>query len=184
MGFALAEVFAARGAEVVLIAGPVAIPTPPGNIKRINVVSAEQMFSVCKMEFPFSDLAIMAAAVADYRPASFSKNKIKRENSSLSIELEANRDIAAALGELKTSKQYLVGFALETDNEINNATKKMKTKNLDLIVLNSLRDVGAGFGFDTNKITIIDRNNIMRKFDLKSKVAVAEDIANVITEYI
>lgn len=176
MGFALAEECAERGAEVILIAGPVSLNTIHPNIKRIDVESANEMYEAAIREFPTADTAILCAAVADYRPQEYATSKIKRNDNEMTISLVANRDIAAALGKIKTPKQTMIGFALETDNEEANALKKMEKKNLDYIVLNSLQDKGAGFRHDTNKITIICRNGEQIHFDLKSKKAVAADI--------
>lgn len=179
MGFALAEECAERGAEVVLIAGPVSLKTNHHNIRRIDVESAEQMFQAATSEFADTDVAILCAAVADYRPTEQADNKIKRkEGSNLTLELIPNKDIAASLGKQKKEGQILIGFALETNNEEQNALDKIKKKNLDYIVLNSLNDNGAGFQHDTNKIAIIDKAGNRTNFDLKNKKAVAADIVN------
>lgn len=179
MGFALAEECAERGAEVVLIAGPVSLKTSHSNIKRIDVESAEQMYEATTREFSDSDTAILCAAVADYRPNNRAENKIKRtEGVNLTLELVANKDIAASLGKVKKEGQTLIGFALETNNEEQNALAKIQKKNLDFIVLNSLNDNGAGFQHDTNRIAIIDKNGNRTDFDLKSKREVAKDIIN------
>lgn len=183
MGFSLAEECAARGAEVLLIAGPVALSSINTHIKRIDVESAQQMHDVALSNFGECDFAIMCAAVADYRVKSISSTKIKREgNEPPVIELEKNPDIAAALGKIKRDDQVLVGFALETDNESSNAKEKLKRKNLDAIVLNSLRDKGAGFKTDTNKVTVILKNGQEINGELKSKQKVAEDIINAIVK--
>ena len=181
MGFALAEEFRSRGAEVIVVAGPVDNSLSLSeDIGRVDVRSARQMLEAMKAEFPSSDIAIMAAAVADYAPAEESMKKIKRENiEELTIKLVKNPDIAAALGKMKGSR-FLVGFALETDNEFENALRKMERKNLDMIVLNSLRDKGAGMMADTNKITIFSRNGDKTEYPLKSKREVAADIADAI----
>lgn len=177
MGFALAEECASRGAEVILIAGPVALKTQHPNIKRVNVESAEQMFQATIKEFPSCNDAILCAAVADYRPKVQAESKIKRtEDNSLSLELIPNKDIAAELGNLKKENQKLIGFALETNDEQQNALKKIKKKNLDYIVLNSLQDKGAGFQHDTNKISIIDKTGVRTDYSLKDKKSVAKDI--------
>ena len=156
MGFALAEECAQRGAEVTLIAGPVSLTTEHPNIKRIDVKSAHQMYEAAMQNFPDSDAAILCAAVADFTPAQVSDTKIKRKGD-MTITLKPTEDIAAALGAIKRPDQRMVGFALETDHEADNAQGKLERKNLDFIVLNSLNDKGAGFGYDTNKVTLIDR---------------------------
>ena len=179
MGFALAETCAQQGAEVTLIAGPVALKAVHPNIKRVDVESAEEMYQEAMKAFPESDAAILCAAVADYRPEIQATNKIKRETEGeMILHLVPNKDIAASLGAIKRDKQLLVGFALETNNETTHATSKLKRKNLDFIVLNSLRDAGAGFRCDTNKITIIDSDGQQTAYPLKSKQEVAEDIVN------
>ncbi len=182
MGFALAEVCAERGAEVVLIAGPVSLETSHPAIHRINVESAREMFDVASRLYPEADAAIMCAAVADYRPQVCADKKIKRSADDMVLTLEPNPDIAAALGKIKRPEQLLVGFALETDNEEQNALSKMQRKNLDFIVLNSLQEPGAGFRCDTNRITIIDREGKKQQFDLKSKKEVAGDIVDKLIE--
>jgi phosphopantothenoylcysteine decarboxylase/phosphopantothenate--cysteine ligase len=177
MGLALAEELAAQGAEVCLICGPIAGNTEHSRIRRMNVTSAEEMYAACIAEFKKADLTIMAAAVADFRPKKVSDKKIKKGSVEFPlIELEQTPDILAELGRMKTSAQLLVGFALETDSEIENAKSKLQRKNLDFIVLNSLKDKGAGFGTDTNKITIIDKHNKIEKFELKDKSDTAKDI--------
>ena len=182
MGFAIAEVLADRGAQIVLVAGPVNVTSHHNNIKRIDVTSAEEMYNACIDEFPDTDIGILSAAVADYSPKDVAKEKIKKKTNLLSIDLIPTRDILAELGHRKTEKQFLVGFALETENEFVNAKKKLKNKNLDFIVLNSLKEKGAGFGYDTNKITIIDKDLRISPYELKSKQAVAIDIADMISE--
>lgn len=185
MGFALAEECAERGAEVVLIAGPVSLKTSHRNIKRIDVESAEQMYEATTREFTDTDAAILCAAVADYRPKGQADNKIKRaEGSNLTLELIPNKDIAAALGKVKKEGQILIGFALETNNEEQNALAKIQKKNLDFIVLNSLNDNGAGFQYDTNKIAILDKSGKRTNFELKNKKDVAKDIINNTLELI
>lgn len=177
MGFALAKVCAAHGADVTLIAGPVSLPTPIGSIRRVNVESADQMYNAAMEYFPQADVAILCAAVADYRPATQQITKIKREQQgAMLLDLVPNKDIAAALGALKTVDQLLVGFALETADGLLHAQDKMERKNLDLIVLNSLEDAGAGFQCDTNKITILSRQGEQTVYPLKSKEHVAVDI--------
>ena len=177
MGFAIAEELANEGANVILIAGPVSLHTTHPNIQRIDVVSAEEMHRAAITNFPKTNGAVMCAAVADYRPALKSDQKIKREKQgALKIELVPNPDIAANLGKIKKEGQLLVGFALETNDEKQNAHAKLVKKNLDFIVLNSLNDRGAGFQTDTNKISIITANNKTIDFELKSKSLVARDI--------
>ena len=174
MGFALAEECAARGAEVTLIAGPVSLTTEHPNIKRIDVKSAHQMYEAAMQNFPDSDAAILCAAVADFTPAVTSDTKIKRKGD-MTITLKPTEDIAAALGAIKRPDQRMVGFALETDHEADNAQGKLERKNLDFIVLNSLNDKGAGFGYDTNKVTLIDRKG-SQELPLQSKKNVAKAI--------
>ena len=181
MGFALAEECAARGASVTLIAGPVQQEAHHPGIRRINVESAEEMHEAAVAHFPQMDAAILCAAVADFTPASVSPVKIKREGDELHLILRPTRDIAACLGAIKTERQTLAGFALETNNEEYNACDKLKRKNLDFIVLNSLNDKGAGFRCDTNKITIIDREKRV-PYPLKPKKMVAKDIIDKLTE--
>lgn len=177
MGFALAEECANRGAEVYLIAGPVALKTQHPSIKRIDVESAMQMYEATTFLFENMDAAILCAAVADYRPKEQAIEKIKRENKGdMSLELVSNPDIAASLGKAKNEHQILIGFALETNDEENNALRKIEKKKLDYIVLNSLQDKGAGFQHDTNKISIISKNGFRSDFSLKSKKDVASDI--------
>jgi phosphopantothenoylcysteine decarboxylase/phosphopantothenate--cysteine ligase len=183
MGFEIAEEAARLGADVTLISGPSNLNVIDKSIHLIRVVSAEEMFQTCHKFFDTTDVAIAAAAVADYRPKNVASQKIKKVESSFTIELEKTKDILASLGEIKKS-QFLIGFALETDNEIENAKLKIQKKNLDLIVLNSLQDEGAGFGTPTNKVTFIDRNFTIEPMDLKSKTKVAQDILNkVIAHY-
>lgn len=176
MGFALAHECAARGAEVILLSGPVSLSTPHPSIERINVESAQEMYAKAQEFFPSCSAAILCAAVADYRPSAMADAKIKRETQgNLSIELVPNPDIAATLGNAKTQHQCLVGFALETNNELAHANEKLHRKNLDFIVLNSLQDAGAGFGHDTNKVSIITPHERI-DLPLKSKPEVASDI--------
>lgn len=175
MGFAIAEEAANRGAEVILVAGPVQLTTKHPNITRIDVKSAQEMCDACMQYFPQMDAAILSAAVADFTPITKYNLKIK-EKQSLTIELKPNPDIAQNLGKIKKQNQVLVGFALETNDEFEHAKGKLERKNFDFIVLNSLADKGAGFGFDTNKVTIIKRTGEVSSFDLKSKKAVAKDI--------
>ncbi|MBO4442326.1 MAG: bifunctional phosphopantothenoylcysteine decarboxylase/phosphopantothenate--cysteine ligase CoaBC [Bacteroidaceae bacterium] len=176
MGFALADECAARGADVTLIAGPVNLKTVHSGINRIDVRSAQQMYEAAMEHFPGSDAAILCAAVADYTPAVVADNKIKRKGE-MTLTLKPTQDIAAALGAIKRPDQRMVGFALETNNEFSNAQDKLERKNLDFIVLNSLRDEGAGFGYDTNKVTLIDRKE-SQPLPLQSKKDVAKAIIN------
>ena len=182
MGFALAEVCAEQGAEVTLVSGPVVLQAKHPGIKRIDVESAREMYEAATKHFPKADITILCAAVADFTPKTTADKKIKRKGDNLKLELQPTQDIAAALGAVKKKKQVLVGFALETDNELQNAQDKMERKNLDLIVLNSLQDKGAGFRVDTNKVTIIDRHNGLTAYDTKSKREVAEDIVEFIVQ--
>lgn len=176
MGFALAEECAKRGAEVILVVGPVSLKTEHPNIKRIDVESADEMYNASVKTFPEMDSAILCAAVADFKPANQYNEKVKRGDDVFNISLVPNKDIAAALGKMKKSNQKLVGFALETNDEESNALKKMAKKNLDFIVLNSLNDKGAGFKYDTNKISILSSNGNKKDFPLKPKKEVASDI--------
>ena len=181
MGFAIAEELANRGAEVLLIAGPVDLQISHPNIKRVNVSSAAQMFDAAIEHFPQSDIAVMAAAVADYTPNTVSDIKIKKQNDDgLTIELYKTKDILKHLGAIKTTAQVLVGFALETNNEEANALKKLKEKNANFIVLNSMQTPGAGFRHDTNQITILKKEGVKLSFDLKLKHEVASDIVHEI----
>jgi phosphopantothenoylcysteine decarboxylase/phosphopantothenate--cysteine ligase len=175
MGFEIAKSAANLGARVTLIAGPSHEHVANSMIKRIDIVSAEEMYNEVHKYFHTVDIAVLSAAVADYRPKTISKNKIKKSADTISVEMVKTHDILASLGKLK-KRQFLVGFALETTDEIENAIAKLKKKNLDLIVLNSLRDKGAGFKKSTNKVTIIDKLEKISEFSLKSKVEVAEDI--------
>ncbi|MDB2521135.1 bifunctional phosphopantothenoylcysteine decarboxylase/phosphopantothenate--cysteine ligase CoaBC [Flavobacteriaceae bacterium] len=174
MGFALAEEARQLGAHVTLISGPTVLDASP-DIDRHNVLTAEEMFAHALEHFAETDIAIAAAAVADFKPRNVGDQKIKKENGIQSIELDKTPDVLAKMGELK-NKQFLLGFALETENEISNAIKKIKSKNLDAIVLNSLNEPGAGFSVDSNKVTYIDRNETIIPFELKSKILVAKDI--------
>jgi phosphopantothenoylcysteine decarboxylase / phosphopantothenate---cysteine ligase len=183
MGYAIANALVRCGANVILVSGPVKIEVSHPKIEVIKTTSAAEMHSACIKHFAKADAAIMAAAVADYTPASTSKEKIKRKGENFTIELVPTADIAAELGKIKRKGQILAGFALETNDEVGNAKSKLKKKNLDFIVLNSLSDPGAGFNFDTNKITIIDSNNKIAEFELKSKEMVASDIADKLCSY-
>lgn len=184
MGFALAEACAKRGAEVCLISGPVDLQVGNPSICRINVESASQMYEESLNHFPDMDAAILCAAVADFTPENVVASKVKRGDEDLMLRLKPTKDIAAALGTIKKDNQALVGFALETDEEENNAKAKLEKKNLDFIVLNSLKDEGAGFRHDTNKIRIYDRDGYMFDYPLKSKNEVAEDILDILNNYI
>jgi len=183
MGYELAKEAARLGAEVVLISGPSHLTIEHDLIHLIRVVSADEMYASAHDHYATTDIAICAAAVADYRPKNIAEQKIKKASEDLSIEMIKNKDILLSLGEEKKN-QFLVGFALETENELDNAKGKLKKKNLDAIVLNSLNDSGAGFGKQTNKITFIDKNSTIKAFDLKSKAAVAVDIFKEITSRI
>lgn len=179
MGFALAEACASRGADVTLITGPVGLQVTNPRIHRINVESAEEMYGMAMQTFPGADAAILCAAVADYRPATVAEKKIKRSsNGNMTLELTANKDIAASLGAIKKPGQVLVGFALETNDEISNAEEKLNRKNLDFIVMNSLREEGAGFQGDTNKISILTRQGDVKEYPLQLKTEVAVDIVD------
>ena len=180
MGYALAEACAKQGAEVTLVSGPVMLQTKHPAIRRIDVESAQEMYSAATTYFPQADIAILSAAVADFTPETTADKKMKRKGDELVLNLRPTQDIAAALGAIKNENQLLVGFALETDNEVQNAQDKMKRKNFDFIVLNSLQDKGAGFRVDTNKITIIDRQQGTTAYETKSKQEVAEDIVEYI----
>ncbi len=179
MGVAIAEEMQKRGAEVILVLGPSALTVKHG-IQVIRVTSATEMYNACLDIFTAVDIAVMSAAVADYTPVSPSKQKIKKKEAVFSVELAKTKDILKTLGEHKKAGQFLVGFALETNNEKAFALEKLKEKNADMIVLNSLNDTGAGFGHDTNKITIFDKQGNEHAFDTKAKTAVAADIVNIL----
>ena len=180
MGYAIAEELAARGARVQLVSGPVSVTIQNPGVQLISVESAAEMYNECIQRFPRCNGAVMSAAVADFTPVSPESRKTKRGNTNWNIELQPTCDIAEALGKMKSDKQLLAGFALETNDELENAQRKLQKKNLDFIVLNSLNDAGAGFRVDTNKITIIDKNNNQQTFELKSKKEVAADIVEKI----
>ena len=182
MGFDIANCAAKLGAEVILVSGPTHFKVKNDFINLVKVVSAQEMYDACHQYYNDVDVAIAAAAVADYRPKVVADQKIKKSDTCFSIELEKTKDILASLGEIKKN-QFLIGFALETENEIENAKLKIQKKNLDLIVLNSLQDEGAGFGKPTNKITFIDSNFTIEPMDLKSKEEVAQDIINKVIEH-
>jgi len=182
MGFAIAEEIAARGADVTLISGPGNLHPRHTNIKHIKIISADDMYRACMKEYDKSDITIMAAAVADFTPVVKAGNKIKKDKADPVVELKPTVDILGEMGKRKKKNQLLIGFALETNDERIHAEKKLKNKNLDFIVLNSLRDKGAGFNTDTNKITIIEKNNSVTEFKLKSKLETAADIADKIIQ--
>ena len=183
MGFALAEALADNGAEVHLVNGPVSLQTNNSTIKRYDIVSAQEMYDKCVAIYPEIDITIMAAAVADYTISNPSENKLKKTKTALTINLEPTKDILSELGKKKKKTQLLIGFALETDDEIINAKKKIQNKNLDFIVLNSLKDKEAGFRFSTNKVTIINKNGDTDTYELKSKKEVANDIVAYIKQH-
>lgn len=176
MGFALAQGCAEAGHEVILISGPVQLQINHANIQRIDVESASQMYEVVMQHMPHCNGAILCAAVADFTPIVVSEKKMKREKENLVIELKPTQDIAAAVGKSKRDEQFLVGFALETNDEEQNALGKMQRKGFDFIVLNSLNDAQACFGYDTNKITILHKDGRKEEFPLKTKKEVAADI--------
>src|SRR5690606_13443019 len=184
MGFAIAEALARQGAKVTLVTGPTDLHTNHPRIDVTHVLSAEEMYGACVSVFHEIDIAVLAAAVADYRPAVQHDQKMKKTADDTTLSLVPTKDIAATLGGMKKDGQFVVGFALETENEKANAIGKLSSKNLDMIVLNSLRDEGAAFGHDTNKVTIIDRQQKPVSHELKSKKEVAEDIVNAIVERI
>jgi phosphopantothenoylcysteine decarboxylase/phosphopantothenate--cysteine ligase len=184
MGVALADAAANYGAEVELVLGPADITPKNSSVNITKVTTAQSMASECISRFPDADIAILSAAVADYTPVKVERKKMKRNDSNLTLQLRPTVDIAETLGKMKKPSQILAGFALETDDEAKNASAKLRRKNLDIIVLNSLRDSGAGFGHDTNRITIIDRNNNIDKFELKSKEEAARDILDKIVSMI
>jgi phosphopantothenoylcysteine decarboxylase/phosphopantothenate--cysteine ligase len=183
MGFALAEEFANQGADVSLICGPTTLITANKSINRIDITSAEELYTAAIKEFQTADVSILSAAVADFKPDTIAKQKIKKTDAASTISLVPTKDTLLELGKIKKKNQLLVGFALETENEIENAKKKIKNKNLDLIVLNSLNDKGAGFKGDTNKVTIIDKYNNLKEFQLKTKQEVAKDILKTILDF-
>lgn len=180
MGFALAEKCLARGAEVVLVTGPTQQTLQHKNLTRIDIKSAREMLAAAQTHFPSCNGGIFSAAVADYRPKEVADKKIKKNDEEMTISLVKNPDVLHTIGETKNENQWLVGFALETNDALENAAKKLKKKHLDLIVVNTLEDIGAGFGHDTNKITLLDVNNKTTKFELKSK----KEVANNILDYL
>ena len=184
MGIAIAEALADGGAQVTLVLGPSHLHTHKAGIQTINVESAEEMYNACTTAFSDTDIAVLSAAVADYKPANRASEQIKKQGDTLDIQLIKNKDILATLGSTKKAGQLLVGFALETTNELHHAMDTMNRKNADMIVLNSLKDAGAGFGHDTNKVTLIDKQGTQQELPLQSKQAVADAIVNRITELI
>lgn len=182
MGFAIAEALAHAGAKVTLVSGPTQLIPQHPEIEIKRVTSAADMYAACTEVFPTTDISVLSAAVADYRPATVADQKIKKKGNDLTLQLVKTHDIAAELGKQKKSGQFIVGFALETENEEQNAMKKIEAKNFDLIVLNSLNDKGAGFGHDTNKIKLIDKKGEVFEFSLKNKKEVANDIVNAIVQ--
>jgi phosphopantothenoylcysteine decarboxylase/phosphopantothenate--cysteine ligase len=178
MGFAIAHQLAEQGASVTLVTGPTALTIQHTGVQRVDVTSAAEMLEACLLQYETADACLMSAAVADYTPIHVSEQKIKKQNAEFCIDLKKTTDILKVLGERKRGGQLLIGFALETQNEEQNAIDKLKKKNLDLIILNSLNDSGAGFKLDTNKITMIDRNLEKTTFDTKSKTEVAADICH------
>ncbi len=180
MGYALAEACIKQGADVTLISGPVNIPVPYNLKKFVSIITAEQLFTATTKAFTNSDITLMAAAVADYKPQQTAVNKIKKKETEFNIALVKTKDILSELGKKKKKNQLLIGFALETENETVNAKEKLKAKNLDFIVLNSLRDEGAGFGTDTNKVTIIDNGGKKKELPMKMKSEIAHDIIHFI----
>ncbi len=183
MGFALAETLLQQGANVTLISGPTKLEITHPHLKFIKITSASELLEAVKLEWPKSDIGIFSAAVADYRPKDVAQEKIKKSAEVMSIELVKNPDVLKWAGENKSEAQVLVGFALETENLKENATKKLQAKNLDIIVMNTLKDIGAGFGVDTNKISILDKRNNSESFELKSKNEVALDILTYLKNY-
>jgi phosphopantothenoylcysteine decarboxylase / phosphopantothenate---cysteine ligase len=182
MGFDIANEAANKGANVILVSGPTHLKVSNSSIELIRIRSAQEMYDVCQEYYKNMDVAIAAAAVADYRPKNVASQKIKKNEATFSIELEKTKDILAVLGEQKKN-QFLIGFALETENEIEHAKQKIQKKNLDLIVLNSLNDVGAGFGSPTNKVTFISKDFSIEPKELKSKEEVAQDIINKVIQF-
>ena len=180
MGIAIARELHERGAEVTLVLGPSQLPIHTNGIEVERVITADQMYQACERYFDKADITIMAAAVADYSPREAAPEKIKKKDATLQLELLKTKDILKSMGERKRNDQVLVGFALETNNEIEHSREKLKSKNADLIVLNSLAETGAGFGHDTNKVTILERNGGEYEFPLKTKNEVAKDIVDTI----
>lgn len=183
MGFAVAEALASEGASVTLVSGPTSLLTKHPLVSTIRVTSAEEMYNASKSIFPQADITVLSAAVADYRPKDVAAQKIKKVDSELTLSLAKTTDIAAELGKQKKDGQFIVGFALETEEEENNAKKKIAAKNFDMIVLNSLNDAGAGFGYDTNKVTLISKDGQVTRTELKSKMEIAADIVQAIVQH-
>lgn len=181
MGYAIAEEFLRHGAEVCLVSGPVCIELNHPRLTRINVKSANEMYLACCRFFERADIAVFAAAVADYRPASVAEQKIKKSENSFTINMVKNVDIAFEFGKIKSADQLSVGFALETNDEMFHAQEKLRKKNFDMVVLNSMNDPNATFGYDTNKITIIRKDKTRKEFRLKQKKEVARDIVQEIS---
>ncbi len=185
MGYALAEAFAAAGTTVTLVSGPSALPDPTDlRIRTQRVETAAEMFAAAQAVADVADVWVFAAAVADYRPAQVASEKIKKNGETLTLELVKNVDIAATLGKTKRPEQFAVGFALETTNELTHAQDKLRRKHFDLIVLNSLRDAGAGFGYDTNKATVLDAAGIMTNFDLQLKTDLAAALVQLVFKHL
>jgi phosphopantothenoylcysteine decarboxylase/phosphopantothenate--cysteine ligase len=181
MGYALAEAFAETGAEVTLVSGPVQLAAPASpRIRTVRVETAQQMYAAAVQVAPAADVWVFAAAVADYRPAVVEPEKIKKSGDTLTLKLVKNVDIAATLGQAKRPEQFAVGFALETTNELAHALGKLQRKNFDLVVLNSLRDAGAGFGHDTNKVSVLDRAGQVLNFELQAKTELARGLVQLI----
>jgi len=182
MGYAIAETFLKHGATVYLVTGPVCIQMiPHQHLKIVNVNSASEMYLACCQFFEEADIAVFAAAVADYRPEKIAKQKIKKDDDSFTIKMVKNIDIAFEFGRIKRQDQLSVGFALETNDEVSHAASKLARKNFDMVILNSMNDANAGFGYDTNKITIIKSDKTVKQFQLKTKKEVAKDIVTEIS---
>lgn len=184
MGYAIAEEFLKQGAEVILVSGPVCIQLSHPKLKIINVESANDMYLACCLHFEACDIVVFSAAVADYRPEKIANQKIKKDDSSFTIKLTKNVDIAAEFGKYKTSNQVSVGFALETNDELNHALGKLTKKNFDMVVLNSMNDPRATFGYDTNKVSIITSSLKQYNYQLKTKKEVARDIVKHVAEVV
>jgi phosphopantothenoylcysteine decarboxylase/phosphopantothenate--cysteine ligase len=182
MGYAIAEELSRRGAEVKLISGPSQLSLHDHTVQRTDVVTADEMFNACMKDFPEMDIIVMSAAVADYKPAESQERKISKKNNPGSLTLISTKDILRSMGEKKRNNQFLVGFALETHDELEHAAEKLEKKNLDLIVLNSLNDEGAGFEVTTNKVTFIERNGSKHSSGLKEKTEVARDLVDIVAK--
>lgn len=181
MGYAIAEQFLQQGAKVIMVSGPVCIELKQPNLDIIQVNSAAEMYLACCHYFEHADIAVFAAAVADYRPAKVARQKIKKDDSSFTISMVKNADIAFEFGRVKRNDQLSVGFALETNDELAHACGKLRRKNFDMVILNSMNDANATFGYDTNKITVIKRDQPVKEFTLKQKSEVAKDIVREIS---